>query len=150
MVICVCVLVSAVYTVCHLLFSCHPYVAHTGSHFLLLQQAKRVAEIEKNINSGQFRPSGVRPNEIEPVFTSILDNVQSSIMWIKSLKSSNLPPVTGSDVQKARNVDFQCFKPGICLVNPRQGRTHTILHFWQVCNIGDETRGDTMKEWVLP
>ena len=68
------------------------------SPFAARRQAKRV---EKKSKNGQFRPSGVQPNEIVPVFTSILDNVQSSIMWIKS---SNLPPVTGSDVQKARNM----------------------------------------------
>ena len=61
-------------TVCLLLFLCHAY----SSYWFPLsptanRQEKLVAMVDRKVKKGEFRPSGVRPQEVEAVFSSVLE-----------------------------------------------------------------------------
>ena len=60
--------------------------------------------VDRKVKKGEFRPSGVRPQEVEAVFSSVLENVNSSIVWIKSLQQSNLPPVSNKEIEEAKDM----------------------------------------------
>ena len=89
-------------TVCLLLFLCHAYSSLSPS--TAKRQAKLFATVEKKVKKGEFRPPGVRQQEIEAVFSAVLEDVNSSIVWIKNLHSSKLPPVSSAEIEKAKRM----------------------------------------------
>ena len=116
-------------TVCLLLFLCHAYSSLSPS--TAKRQAKLFATVEKKVKKGEFRPSGVRQQEIEAVFSAVLEDVNSSIVWIKNLHSSKLPPVSSAEIEKAKRMWTLKLVHKKFIATTENG---TTPRFWQVMN----------------